>query len=279
MITYFRCFLIGALLSIAIENFSQDNAVLGLDFYADVLTNASAPRNRELANDLFKKGLLEYLVAPNSFTNNFSEIPWLFVRYDPDSTFRLISWQLEGDDDDFAYFNIYQKSDGEFTSFGHQIEELSERETYPINEVYSALFHNLVPFEDYFLVSGYRKIKGKRTQRICDILTIENGKPLFGKPIFNKDESTPIGRGKKRIIQTYSSVAKANLNINVDDGIIIFDHIISIPSKNPEEPEFMLVSDGSYEAYEYSNNKIWLYKEKLYDQVQATPLNKPLKTK
>ena len=278
MIIYIRCFLLGVILSNSTEIFSQDNSIFGLDFYADVLTNASATGNRVLANDIFKKGLVEALSEHNSFSNTFSEIPWLFVKYDPDSTFRLISWQLEREKDDFVYYNFHQKSNGEYTSFGNQIENISERETYLLSNVYSALFHSLVPFKDYFLVSGYRKIEGKRTQRICDILKIDDGQPIFGRPIFNKDETTPNGRGKKRVILTYSSVAKANLNVNVDDGIIIFDHIIGIPSKNPDEPGFILVPDGSYEAYEYSDNEVWMYKEKLYDQVQATPLDQPLKS-
>ncbi len=67
--------------------------------------------------------------------------------------------------------------------------------------------------------------------------------------------------------------------INTNDQIIIFDHIISIPNKDNSEGGFLLVPDGSYEAYEYTDKDAWIYKEKLYDQVQATPLNQPLKSR
>jgi len=127
-------------------------------------------------------------------------------------------------------------------------------------------------FEDYYLISGYRQLGKHRAQKICEVLSIENGKPKLGKAVFNEDTKTPEGRGKKRIVLNYSPVAKANINVNADDKIIVFDNIITVPGRNPEEG-MLQVPDGSYQAYEYNAEGKWIYNEKLYTEFQETPLN------
>ena len=273
-----KYFILSALALIWSLTHGQEGQNPDLSFYADVLTNASAPENRAFANDKFKEGLEKALNAKNSFATLFSDIPWIFVKYDTDSTFRIISWQLEKEEDQFSYFNVFQKENGAFEFFGRDLMEIGNRDKLSLREAYGAIFYEVIPFEDYYLLSAYRRIDNKQTQKICDVLTIEDDGPVFGKAIFNKDENTLKGRGKKRVVVTYSSIAKANLNINANEGIIIFDHIVSIASKDASEGGILLVPDGSYEAYEYTDGGVWLYKEKLYDDIQATPLNKPLKS-
>lgn len=266
-------------LFISVSLHCQKKNGYALAFYADVLTNASVAEHRVLAHEKFKEGIEIAFKAENSFTNSFNEIPWIFVKYDPDSSFRFISWQVEKREEEFSYFNVFQKANGDYQFFGRNQKEIGARNKYSLADAYGALYLDLVPFDDYYLLSAYRRTGNKLAQRICDVLSFEGGEPVFGKSIFNKDENTLAGRGKKRVVLTYSSVARANLNINADDRIIIFDHIVSIPNKDNSKGGFLLVPDGSYEAYEYTDKDAWIYKEKLYDQVQATPLNQPLKSR
>ena len=256
---------------------SDLSPVTNLAFYADILTNASAPEHRTHAHELFRQELDNLLHGQESFINTMDDVPWIFVKYNKDKSFRLISWQLEKEENEFDYFTIFQSSDGMFTYFNSDVESIEEREKYDLDHSYSAIFHNIYSYEDYFILSAFRQIDGKRSQKICEVLTLKNGKPILGKAIFNQDKNTPEGRGKKRIILQYSPVAKANINVNIDDGIIIYDHVITIPGRNPDEG-ILQVPDGSYQAYEFDGGGKWIYKEKLYAEIQETPLNKSLKS-
>jgi hypothetical protein len=249
-----------------------------LAFCADVMTNASSPEHRIHADEQFTAKLNTELETIGSFQNRFESIPWIFIQYNQDSSWRFISWQLEMEKDDFEYRNVFQKSDGEFSLFGKNQIEISEREEYGLKDVYSAVYYDLIPFEDYYFILGYRRNKNNITQRICEVFKFENGNPTFGLPIFKENINTPDGRGKRRIIINYTSTAKANLNVSPSDRTIIFDHIISIPNRDPNEGGMLLVPDGSYSAFEFVDQNSWIFKEKLYSDIQATPLNNPLKS-
>ncbi len=211
----FRCSYFFISLFISVSLHCQKNNGYDLAFYAGILTNASVAEHRVLAHEKFKEGIEIAFKAENSFTNPFNEIPWIFVQYDPDSSFRFISWQVEKDKSEFSYFNVFQQATGDYHFFGRNHKKIGARDQYSLTDVYGALFLDLVPFDDYYLLSAYRRTGNKLSQRICDVLSFEGGEPVFGKSIFNKDENTLAGRGKKRVVITYSAVARVNLNIEV----------------------------------------------------------------
>ncbi|MEE9371609.1 MAG: hypothetical protein V3V00_01000 [Saprospiraceae bacterium] len=251
---------------------AQTNSINDLAFYADVLTNAAETEHRKYANEKFKTTLDNIIDSSDSFDNDFKDIPWLFVRYNPTKDFRILSWQLKGADESYIYYTIFQEKDGSSQYFSNSSHEIDQRQSYSLANSYSAIFHEIVAVDDYFLLLAYRQIANGLTQKICDVLTFNNRKPIIGKSIFYQNESIPSGRGKKRVIMTYSSVASASMNVNIDgdEKAVVFDHIISVPGKETGQG-LIYVPDGIYEAYEYKSAQLWIYNPNLYAGLQYNP--------
>jgi hypothetical protein len=262
-----------------VDSHAQSNEVDQLAFYADVMVNASSAEHRIHANEVFKIELESALNKDNSFDNSFEDVPWIFVRYAPSKDFRFISWQVEESKDQFKYYSYFQLESGELVKWADNIEDIETRETYTSTNGYSSIIHQVIPSDDYYLLASYRQRRDGIAQKICEVLTIENGNPSFGKSLFYENDDVPDGRGKKRVIMNYSPVAGASMNININDDekLIVFDHIISVPGKTAQEG-MIQVPDGSYEAYVLKEGNRWLYNPNLYEGLEYNPKSEPRPT-
>ena len=80
-------------------------------------------------------------------------------------------------------------------------------------------------------------------------------KVKFGLPIFKKN----LKESQKRVILEYDSKTSTSIKYNEPSRKIIFNNLIP-PTKELEGMEEYYIPDGSFNAYEYRNNK-WWYKE------------------
>ena len=273
MSQYFHLLTLIIILFISNSNvYSQLSSSESLTFYADVLTNASSLENRIHANEKFIEELDQTLSLKESFKNSLESLPWIFVRYAPSREFRFISWQLELDKKQFQYFTYFQSETGKVIKISDDNQTLELRETYSATNGYAAIIHQIIPFDNYYLLASYRQKPNGISQKICEVLDVKNGEPSFGKSLFYESADVPNGRGKKRVIMTYSSVASASMNINLNDieKVIVFDHIISVPGKTSKEG-MIQVPDGSFEAYVQNGPDKWLYNPNLYEGLEYNP--------
>ena len=89
-----------------------DSLELDLSFYADAMTNMSTTANRVRSAEIFHHKMLGALSVTGSFAHPFKSLEWCQVISPADQTFRLITWQLEMDDNQYRYYGVVQKSDG-----------------------------------------------------------------------------------------------------------------------------------------------------------------------
>ena len=96
-------------------------------------------------------------------------------------------------------------------------------------------------------------------RKVLDVLTFrENGDPLFGASVFNRP--TP----EKRLILQYSAEAPIRLNWDEQYQMILYDHLIPIPS--PFGRGLTMVPDGSYEGFKIEKGKL-VYVEKVFNDI------------
>lgn len=253
------------------ELYEDTLAVLG---YAVV--NDSLPDNRFLACREMIIRLKQALKAPGSFDYPFERLKSISIQYPQDSSFRIFSWQLYVDKEEYRYFGAIQLNTPELTLIplqdrSFEIMDDPEKVVLPPEEWYGAVYYNVkqvdTPNGPYYLLFGFDGYSFYYKRKVIDVLRLENGKASFGAPVFYHPatQETPEFT-KSRIVREYSAAASVKLNYDPSFEIIMFDHLV--PGGGQYGEGITYYPDGSYEGYKLENGR-WLYIEKVFDQVSA----------
>lgn len=235
-----------------------------------LMVNDSLPEHRFASCKKFIPNLVKALKIKNSFNYPFERLNGISVMCPPDSSFRIFSWQLYVDKDTYHQYGAIQMNNSDLKLF-----RLLDRPSDPIgiekiqtstDEWLGAVYYKLHQFQTkdgpQYLLFGLDGHSFFTKRKIVDVLKFENGKPVFGSPVFVKNIENQPPSTQSRIILDYSAETVINLNYDLHLEMIIFDHLISQPSPFPGE-EFTYLPDGSYEGYKYEDGQ-WVYMEKVF---------------
>lgn len=236
------------------------------------IVNDSTPEKRFAACRKFIPTLVNALKTKNSFDYPFKKLNTISIQYSPDSTFRIFTWQLYVDINDYKYYGTIQMNQPELKMFplidrSEEIEEPKWDELSTKNW-YGSLIYNIKEFEtaegakQYFLFGfdGYRFFSKRK---FIDVMTFnEKNEPTFGAiPVFEAEDSTNVNR----FILEYGSDARVQLNWNDELNMIMFDHLVEAPSPYPGQ-EYMYIPDGDTDGLKLEDGK-WKYIRRVFDQV------------
>jgi hypothetical protein len=241
-----------------------------ISLLAYAIVNDSLEENRFGACREMIPRLVKALKVEQSFHYPFEQLKSVSIQYPRDSSFRIFSWQLYVDKDDYRYYGAIQMNTPDLKlyplvdrSFNIQDEEnavLSPEEWY--GSVYYNIHTIKGPDGPYYTLFGFDAFSFFRKRKIIDVLSFnEQGTPVFGAPIFVVEEG---GKTKSRIVRQYSAEVSTRCNYDEMLEMIIFDHLITLSGPHGEGP--VNYPDGSYEGYIEKKGK-WVYKEKVFDQV------------
>lgn len=256
-----------------------------LGFLGFLMVNDSLPEHRFGACKKFIPKLVEALKHKNSFEYPFDRLQSISILYPPDSTFRIITWQLYVDKDTYHQYGAIQMNASDLKLF-RLLDRPSSSQTFTNVELspddwMGAVYYNIHQFESpegpQYLLFGFDGNSFFSKRKILDVLKFKNGKPVFGSPIFAKTSETEAPTTQSRIVLDYS--AETTIRLNYDDHLemIIFDHLIQQPSPFPGEL-FTYLPDGSYEGYKFENGN-WVYVEKVFEhkyELNEFPVPEPI---
>jgi hypothetical protein len=215
--------------------------------------------------------LVRALQIRNSYFYKFERLKTVSIQYAPDSTFRIFTWQLFVNNDEYRYYGAIQMKGSTLKLF--PLVDRSFKITDPQQAVlskenwYGSIYYNIKmidsPEGKRYLLFGYDAYSFFRRRKIIDVLTFKNGEPVFGAPIFPVTVSSP--QPVKRFVLEYSADASVKLNYDAALGMIVFDHLIPMSGQHNEGPTN--VPDGSYEAFKIQKDKL-VYLDKLPVTVQ-----------
>lgn len=236
-----------------------------LAFYADVLVNARGAHNRERAHDSFYKDFSQLLAEDGSFDFSFDSLHWISIQKSPDERFRFISWQLQGQNKDYSYYGFYQDRDrlielNSTVDFGKNFvyEDIS-----PANW-YGQLIYDIVPIDDYYIIFGFRQLDRFSKTKVAEIMRIDDGRLVFGAPIFNEGKSS-YNENMSRVVIRYSADVLANITYNPVLNMLVFDNLIERMGRIPGQGETLL-PDGTYKAFKNEGDS-WIYVDQLYAEI------------
>ena len=240
----------------------------------------SITANRIAAEKSFKTALKITLEQSNSFHFPFEKMESVSILYPTDSTFRIFSWQLYVDKNDYRYGGLIQMNtpDNPLFELNDQSGDLA---TYDIEydilskeDWYGVLYFNLQEYDSKegkkYLLFGFDGYQFFHKRKVLDVLHFdENGEPSFGAPAFAKAQKGYEASTKNRLYIEYSAEVAAKLNYDAHLGIIIQDHLVTMKGRYKGQGN-VNIPDGSYEGYQLKNG-LWEFQEKIFDLVSEKP--------
>lgn len=277
-------FLAFSLLSLSEKSFAQhpESDLETLQVYEDtlqvlslIMVTDSLEKNRFAAVHKMIPTLVKALKVSNSFDYAFSKLRSISIQYAPDSTFRVFTWQLYVDEDNYRYYGAIQMNADDLQLFplldrSFDIDHPAQATALGADNWYGALYYHLMALEfndqPAYLLFGYDQHSLYRRRKLLDILYFnDKGQPLFGAPVI------PIASGNliSRLVLEYSAEAKVSLNYDENLDLIVFDHLIPMEGRFGEGT--VNVPDGSYQAFKIENGQL-VFIDKVFNEVNAEPL-------
>ncbi|MBI5916661.1 MAG: hypothetical protein HY842_14890 [Bacteroidetes bacterium] len=249
---------------------------------AFLVVNDSLPEERFGTCKKLITSLVLALKTENSFNYPFERLKSVSILYPPDSTFRVFTWQLYVDVDDYRYYGAIQMNTPELKLFP-LIDRSSEVESeeYDIltNEKwYGSVYYNLRQFEtpegNKYLLFGYDGYTLFNKRKVVDVLSFQQEKPVFGAPVFVQTDSLGTETVRNRLMKEFSAEASFKLNYDETWGLIIFDHLTAMGGSYGQG--LAMVPDGTYEGYKLENGR-WHWVEEFWTEVmEEAPRPEPV---
>ena len=238
-------------------------------------TDSSADRRFRACQDLIG-GLVAALKTPNSFAYDFAELRGVKVLPSPDRSFRLFTWELHVDAEEYRHYGAIQFNSGELKLLPLVDRGAQLRQNPATAVVTNRDWLGYVAYEirrggtfegrPYYFVFGFDRYARLSRQKMLDVLYFDRaGTPTFGLPVFVL--YTPEGHlleDHTRIVLEYSAEANCVLRYDEDTQRITYENIILArgPDGGPSN-----LPDGSYHALEYGTDGRWHEVSKVFDHV------------
>ena len=247
-----------------------------LAFYADVMTNASDADHRLRAHNTFYSAFSDVLRQDGSQEFAFEELKWITQVTSPDSTFRILSWQVMISENEHKYYGFVQLLGPQngLIELNDTRSLRSEFGTHTPDTWYGALYYGIQPFvtadnATAYMLLGFNANDAKTNQRVADVMTIDNGTVIFGMEVFLPGEQADERDVKSRILLEYADAAAGMMRFDRERELLVYDHMITIFTDGPEAGPLQ-VPDGSYHAYAFKKG-FWHFTDKLFNVIVDEP--------
>ncbi|HRP32420.1 MAG TPA: hypothetical protein PKV73_11030 [Agriterribacter sp.] len=239
--------------------------------YAVDMINAHEATERFQADSMFTRMLVRALKVNHSFSYPFDSLQTVSRLYAPDSSFRIFTWQLVQDEASFRRHGAIQMktADGSLLLFPlidktQQVDNIQGAVTGNTNWI-GAIYYKIIQTsyqqKKFYTLLGYDEHSFRSTKKRIEVLTFDNGKPVFGGPYFSFEQDTVPKPVQYRFEIEYKKDGNASIKYDEELGMIIYDHLIS---KNDQPGKaYTYVPDGDYEGFKWVNGK-WLHIEKVF---------------
>lgn len=245
---------------------------------ADQMVNALDGNDRYQACMQFIPHLVRALEVPHSFRYPFDSLSSVSIQYPPDSTFRIFTWGLSTNNGiTYRFYGALQMrtADGKLKLFPFfdNTQFTQDLDTVTSNKAWiGALYYRIVsePYrgKTIYTLFGWHGYNFKSDQKLLDVLSFRDGKPVFGAPLFDFSRDSVPGTTRNRFLMIYNRDGNAGLNYDPDTKLIVYDHLVSLNGK-PEQ-KFTLVPDGTYEGFKWEGGR-WVHESTIFHTVSAKP--------
>lgn len=244
-----------------------------LKVYADSMINGISPAVRFRADSNFVRSLVRALKVPYSFYYPFDSLETVSRLYAPDSSFRILTWQLKKDEYVFLQKGAIQVNtpDGSLKLF--PLFDASMFTAKPLDSARSnnnwigAIYYKIIQKEyngkKFYTLLGFDDFSISSNKKWMEVLSFNNaGQPVFGGPLISFKEDTVKRPVQARFNIEYKKEANTVFNYNPDLDMIIYDHLISETDEPKKKDTY--IPDGDYEGFKWKDGQ-WVHVDKVFN--------------
>ncbi|MBO9572668.1 MAG: hypothetical protein J7497_10755 [Chitinophagaceae bacterium] len=244
-----------------------------LKIFADSMINAVSPETRFRDDSNFVRGLVRALKINNSFYYPFDSLKTISRLYAPDSSFRIITWQLKKDEYVYLQKGAIQMNtkNGElklFPLFDYSMFTAKPSDSARTNNNWiGAIYYKIIKKEyrgkNYYTLLGFDDFSISSNKKWMEVLTFnDKNEPVFGGPFISFKEDTLKKPVQARFNIEYKKEANTLFNYDKDLDMIVFDHLISETDEPARKNTY--IPDGSYEGFKWVNGQ-WVHVDRIFD--------------
>lgn len=220
------------------------------------LVNSPADSLRLQINDSIRFIIDSYVTSDTVFTHRFNNLRYLGQIISPDSSIKIITWNLilrSSQNMYFCYFIRKQKfgKKNKIYRLTTSYKEDPIRTDTTINEKdwYGALYYDIRPYltdgKRCWILLGIDYGNPEISRKIIDVLNITpDDSILFGRKWFESE-----GKLKYRDVFEYASNGTMSLRFKSDSSVV-FDHLVPFSASQKNDRKFY-GPDYSYDAYNF----------------------------
>lgn len=258
------------LLLISQNIFAQKVSIKVLNEYEDTLSSIAHTmmfnkneKIREEANNGFTTELLEILQYPNSYNYPFDSLKTISILQPEDKKFKLFNWILRKDDGRIEYYGYIvlpskDNKKNKIIKLNNVSNNINENQIFKNDNWYGALYYKIIcpkrKKNKYYTILGWDGNYEEKTQKIIDVIEINDKEAIFGKDIFIKNENKTF-----RVLIDYNKNTSVSVNYDNDKKRIVFDNLVPLKESYKEYNAYF-VPDGSFNCFQYKNGK-WIFYE------------------
>ena len=264
----------------SINLYSQDITENVITEYEDTLSdlantimNGENEQIRKKANSGFISELKEVLKYKQSYSYPFNKLITISILSPEDKSFKMFNWIFKKDNGEYHYFAIIMMPSKKYEQWNTLIElqdksdEINNPEEVILNQDnwYGCLYYKIISTKkrnnQYYTTLAWDGNNNKTTKKIIDVIQIRDDNVIFGKQIFNKNDTI-----RNRIMIEYNATTSISVKYDDKKRRIVFDHLTRLDQDSQVIGQ-LYVPDGRYDSYEYRNNQ-WQYKEDIDARIE-----------
>lgn len=230
--------------------------------------------DRFLADSEFTKIFVRALKIKNSFHYRFDSLLTISRLAAPDSSFKIFTWQMLINDNVVRQHGAIQMrtADGSLKLFPlidksditKNMADTVGNNFGWIGAVYYKLIQKQAYGKNYYTLLGYDENNIRSNKKIVEVLSFENGQPVFGGSYFNFSDNAALKQNPGRLILEYKKNASPRLVYDADQDMIIYEHLIS--ETDETQKKYTYIGDGDYEGLKWKDGK-WVHINKVFTEV------------
>jgi hypothetical protein len=229
--------------------------------------------DRFVADSEFTKMFVRALKIKNSFHYSFDSLITISKLSPPDSSFKIFTWQMFINDNVIRQHGAIQirTQDGSLkllplidkSDIIKNMTDTIGNNFGWVGAVYYKIIQTQTGGKNFYTLLGYDENNIRSNKKIVEVLTFDNGQPIFGGSYFNFSDDSASNQNPARVILEYKKNASPRLVFDTDQDMIIYEHLMS----QTDEPKkkYTYVGDGDYEGLKWKDGK-WMHVEKVYTQ-------------
>ena len=248
----------------------EEDSLKNLSFQIIQGRNSS---DRFTADSQFTKIFVRALKIKNSFYYPFDSLITISKLVPEDSSFKIFTWQLVINDEVIRQHGAIQMktADGSLKLFpliDKSDVTKDEEDTIGNNfgwmgAVYYKLIEKHAFGKNYYTLLGYDENNISSNKKVIEILTFNNGEPVFGGANFSFQDNSLIKKTRARYIMEYKKNASPRLTYDADQDMIVYEHLIS--ESGESQKKYTYIPDGDYEGLTWRGGK-WVHIQKVFSQ-------------